>query len=150
MRGAPVANMIGFGIFMLFFVAMIGAAVWYGEAPRWFGWLMIIPLVTGSLWLFVWAALCISRHVYWSFEANDEKIHWFRSDRRGVIRERKEVAVADVVEIWRSRGSSDIPGGLYLKLRSGDCVDIGGVAQPESSFLEWVSINLPGVNLKIE
>lgn len=150
MRGAPVAYMIGFGLFMLSFAAMIGALVWYGEAPGWFGWLMIVPLVGGSLWIFTWSVVCLSRHVYWSFEADEEKLSWFRSDRSGVVRERKEVAVKDVVEVWWAKPAGDNPGGLFLKTRSGECVDVGGIAEPKREFLDWVSRNYPTVNLKIE
>ncbi len=150
MRGRPVGIMIGFALFILFFAVACAVMSFYGAAPAWFGWLMSTLCSVAGLSLLTWAGFCVWRHVEWSFEAGEEKIIWFWTDRSGEEHGRKEVAVCDVVEVLRSRGSSGIPGGLYLRLRSGDSVDIGGVAQPESSFLEWVSINYPRVNLKIE
>lgn len=147
MKGGNLAYVTGFGLFVLIGAAAFGLAGWQGAVARWLAWPMSAACGAAGSLLLIWAAICVQRRMVWVFEANGDRLVWYRTDRRGVIRERKEVAVGDVAAVWHPR---DEGGDLCLRLRSGECVAIGAFVQSDTAFLEWMAVNHPGVTVKVE
>lgn len=94
-----------------------------------------------------WAIWAAYRRVVWIFEADAQRVVWYRTDRSGEIRERSEIAVADVVAVIWDR-SSEVPG-LWLKVRTGAQFSLGEFVSSASEFTDWVSAHYEGVPVTV-
>jgi hypothetical protein len=111
------------------------------ELPQFAFVLCWIAVAGGSL-IIGYAAYAQIKRVTWTFEADQEKIRWSRSDRVGILR---EIAVRDVTRIIYFKGDSASSGDfLYIESRAGERFDVSGIV-PYNELFDFVRDSCPNV-----